>query len=233
MDNDGIKLIRKSLIILVIFLMQLFGDQGIAYSQSFPVQVIPQATPPPPIYFSEYANASTINSPLRVQLILNDFQIANREVRLRAYFQGNGIQFRSNDMVVGAGPFFLEGGSPLVLTNVDLAPYFKFENITGISPNVYGKAIPEGAYQFCFEVLDATTGKQLSQKSCAVSVIFQNEPAFLIAPVNRANIAETNPQNIIFQWTPRSINVTNVEYELSLVEIWDNVIDPQAAFLSA
>ncbi|WP_189356744.1 hypothetical protein, partial [Arenibacter certesii] len=77
MDNDGIKLIRKSLIILVIFLMQLFGDQGIAYSQSFPVQVIPQATPPPPIYFSEYANASTINSPLRVQLILNDFQIAN------------------------------------------------------------------------------------------------------------------------------------------------------------
>ncbi|MDX1364552.1 MAG: fibronectin type III domain-containing protein, partial [Arenibacter latericius] len=83
------------------------------------------------------------------------------------------------------------------------------------------------------EVLDATTGKQLSQKSCAVSVIFQNDPPFLVAPSNGSTVTETNPQNIIFQWTPRSINVTNVEYELSLVEIWDNVIDPQAAFLSS
>ncbi|MCM4166755.1 hypothetical protein KCTC52924_01606 [Arenibacter antarcticus] len=205
----------------------------LSFAQSFPVQVIPQATPPPPIYLTEYADASTVNSPLRVQLILNDFQIAIREVRLRTYFQGNGINFRSNDMVMGARPLFLEGGSPLMLTNVDLAPYFKFENITGISPNVYGRAIPEGAYQFCFEVFDATTGKQLSQKSCAVSVIFHNEPPFLVAPGNGSNVTETNPQNIIFQWTPRSINVTNVEYKLSLVEIWDNVIDPQAAFLSS
>ncbi|WFO15320.1 hypothetical protein M601_016040 [Cellulophaga baltica 4] len=114
---------------------------------------------------------------------------------------------------------------------MELAPYFRFENITGISPNVYGNAIPEGTYQICFEVYDLATGNRLSSKSCATTVVFQNEPPFLISPRNKTNVAETNPQNIVFQWTPRSINVTNVEYELSLVEIWDTQIDPQAAFL--
>ena len=202
-------------------------------AQSFPVQVIPQAVPPAPIYLSNYADASTVNSPLRVQIILNDFTIANREIRLKTYFQGNGITFQSNDIVVGASPLFLEGGIPLVLTNVELAPYFEFQNITGISPNVYGQPIPEGAYQFCFEVIDVLTGNRLSNRSCALSVVFQNEPPFLVLPRNKINVDEINPQNIVFQWTPRSINVSNVEYELSLVEIWDTQVDPQQAFLSS
>ncbi|WP_143017583.1 hypothetical protein [Kriegella aquimaris] len=202
-------------------------------AQNFPVQVIPQTTPPPPIYFSDYADANTISSPLRVQIVLNDFEIANREVRLRAYFEGNGITFQSNDLVVGAAPLFLEGGVPLILTNVELAPYFRFENVVGISPNVYGRAIPEGAYQFCFEVYDVLTGNRLSQKSCATSVVFQNGPPFLISPRNKTNVEEINPQNIVFQWTPRHINVTNVEYELSIVEIWDTQVDSQQAFLSS
>ena len=202
-------------------------------AQNFPVQVIPQAIPPAPIYVSDYADASTISSPLRVQIILNDFEIANREIRLKTYFTGSGVNFQSNDIVVGASPLFLEGGVPLVLTNVELAPYFEFNNISGISPNQYGNAIPEGAYQFCVEVYDVLTGSRLSNKSCAVSVVFQNEPPFLVLPRNKINVDEVNPQYIVFQWTPRSINVSNVEYELSLVEIWDNQIDPQQAFLSS
>ncbi|WP_209401684.1 fibronectin type III domain-containing protein [Pseudozobellia sp. WGM2] len=204
-----------------------------ATAQSFPVQVIPQVTPPPPIYFSEYANENTVNSPLRVQLILNDFEIANREVRLRVSFEGSGISFQSKDLVTGASPLFLEGGVPLVLTNVELAPYFRYENLNGISGNVYGNAIPEGAYNFCFEVFDVLTGSRLSQKSCAISVVFQNEPPFLVSPRNKTNVEEINPQNIIFQWTPRHVNVSNVEYELSIVEIWDTQVDPQQAFLSS
>lgn len=208
---------------------------GVCYvnAQSFPVQVIPQAIPPAPIHFSEYADASTTNSPLRVQVILNDLSISNREVRLRVSFEGNGIAFQSNEIVSGATPLFLEGGIPLVLTNSELAPYFKFENITGVSPSVYGQPIPEGTYQFCFEVIDVLSGNRLSQKSCATAIVFQNEPPFLLFPENRTNVEERNPQNIVFQWTPRHINVSNVEYELSLVEIWDNYVDPQAAFLSS
>lgn len=215
-------------LLLILITFPLWGQGG-----NFPVQVIPQAIPPAPISFSDYANASSVNSPLRVQIILNDFTIPSREIRLKTYFQGNGISFQSNDIVVGANPLFLEGGTPLVLTNVELAPYFEFNNITGIPPNVYGQPIPEGAYQFCFEVIDVLTNSPLSNRSCATTVVFQNEPPFLVLPRNKTNVAEINPQNIIFQWTPRSINVTNVEYEISLVEIWDNQIDPQAAFLSS
>ncbi|MUH36541.1 fibronectin type III domain-containing protein [Zobellia amurskyensis] len=216
-----------------LFLLVLLLNFFSVNSQSFPVQVIPQATPPSPIYFSDYADAGTLSSPLRVQIILNDFDVANREIRLRTYFSGGGIEFQSNDLVVGAEQLFLEGGTPLVLTNLQLAPYFRFENITGISPNVYGKAIPEGAYTFCFEVFDVLTGNRLSRRSCATSVVFQNDPPFLVSPRNKTNVQETNPQNIVFQWTPRHINVSNVEYELSIVEIWDTQIDPQAAFLSS
>ncbi|WP_158974643.1 fibronectin type III domain-containing protein [Cellulophaga sp. L1A9] len=225
-----VKLYLKNAFFLALLILtsSLWGQGG-----TFPVQVIPQVTPPPPIYLSNYADASTLNSPLRVQIILNDLNIQNREVRLKTYFQGSGLSFQSNDFVTGSTSLFLEGGVPLVLTNVELAPYFKFENITGISPNVYGNAIPEGTYQICFEVYDLATGNRLSSKSCATTVVFQNEPPFLISPRNKTNVAETNPQNIVFQWTPRSINVTNVEYELSLVEIWDTQIDPQAAFLSS
>ena len=218
---------------LVLGALLTLGINTKVSAQSFPVQVIPQAIPPAPIYFTNYADASTVNGPLRVQVVLNDFTITNREVRLKAYFQGNGITFQSNDIVVGAPTLFLEGGIPLTLTNVELAPYFRFENITGISPNVYGQAIPEGAYQFCFEIIDVLSGNRLSQKSCATTVIFQNEPPFLVSPYNKTNIEERNPQNIVFQWTPRQINVSNVEYELSIVEIWDTYVDPQAAFLSS
>lgn len=200
---------------------------------SFPVQVTVQALPPAPIYLSNYADASTLNSPLRVQLALNDFTIPSREVRIKTYFQGTALSFESNDLVVAAPTLVLEGGIPLTLTNTELAPYFEFQNITGVNANQYGAAIPEGAYQFCVDVFDALTGNRLSARSCAINVVFQNEPPFLVTPRNRVNVNEYNPQNIVFQWTPRSINVTNVEYELSLVEIWDTQVDPQQAFLSS
>ncbi len=222
---------RLALLIQLIIIF-LLGGQALL-SQTFPVQIVPQAIPPAPIYFSDYADESTINSPLRVQLILNDLTITNREVRLKTYFEGSGISFQSNDLVTGSPLLFLEGGIPLILTNVELAPYFKFENISGISPNVYGQAIPEGSYQFCFEVYDVATGNRLSNRSCAGTVIFQNNPPILIAPQNKSIVEERNPQNIFFQWTPRHINVSNVEYELSIVEIWDNQVDYRAAFLSA
>jgi len=54
-----------------------------------------------------------------------------------------------------------------------------------------------------------------------------------VLPENGSDMVERNPQNIIFQWTPRHTNVSQVEYELDLVEIWDNALDPQAAFLAS
>ncbi|MEW7277092.1 fibronectin type III domain-containing protein [Aquimarina sp. 2201CG1-2-11] len=218
-------------LILTILTIIYFAGQGIA--QKYPVAVTPQVNAPAPVNFYNYADATAVNSPLRVQLLLNDITISNEQIRLKVYFEGNGIAFQSNDVVIGADPLFIDGGVTLTLTNTELAPYFEFQNIQGITPNVYGQFIPEGSYQFCFEVFDFTTGNRLSSKSCATTYIYKNEPPILNLPFNKSNIEAKEVENIVFQWTPRHINVSNVEYELSIVEIWDDHVDPQAAFLSS
>lgn len=200
-----------------------------AYTQTYPVTISTQLTQPSPIYLSNYANTASINSPIKVQLILNDLTIMNRQVRLKCYFQG-AVSFVTNDFVVGASPIYLEGGFPTLLTNVELGHYFEFQNLQGINPNQYAQPLPEGIYTISFEVYDFATNKKLSKKSSVTTVIFQNEPPFLNLPANKAGIVEQNIQNVIFSWTPRSINVSNVEYEFSLAEIWNTNTPIQNAF---
>ncbi|KAF2338995.1 fibronectin type III domain-containing protein [Flavobacterium ginsenosidimutans] len=202
---------------------------GIA--QTYPVTISTQISQPSPIYLSNYADATTINSPIKVQISLNDLTISNRQIRLKCYFQGQSISLTTNDFVVGARDLYLEGGVPLQLTNVDLAPYFEYQNLLGINPNQYAQALPEGIYNFSVEVYDFATNKKLSKKTSVTTIIFQNDPPFLNLPLNNASIMQQNIQNIIFSWTPRQINVSNVEYEFSLVEIWDKYTPVQNAFL--
>ncbi|GAA4278348.1 fibronectin type III domain-containing protein [Aquimarina mytili] len=220
----------KKLLLTLIVLVYGFNQ---ATAQRFPITVVPQVNPPAPVNFHNYADGTTINSPLRVQLLLNDLTVTNEQIRLKISFEGNGIAFESRDVVVGASQLFIDGGVPLILTNAELAPYFEFQNIQGINPNIYGQTIPEGSYQFCFEVFDFITGNRFSSKTCATTYIFKNEPPLLNLPLNKVNIEPKEVDNIVFQWTPRQINVSNVEYELSIVEIWDDFVDPQTAFLSA
>lgn len=210
---------------LLVFLNSVFAQQ-------FPVSIIPRVNAPAPVNFYNYADETTLNSPITVQIFLNDLTISNRQIRLKTYFQGGNINFSSRDFVIGAQDLFLEGGIPLTLKNTELAPYYKLENIQGISSSVYGQTIPEGSYNFCFEVYDYISGAKLSAKKCAVVFIFKNEPPILNIPFTGTNIEPKDFENIMFQWTPRHINVTNVEYEFSIVEIWDNNVDPQTAFLS-
>lgn len=221
-----LKKIQLQLFTTFSFLLLTF----IGTAQTFPVTISTQLTQPSPIYLSNYADATTINSPIKVQLILNDLSITNRQVRLKCYFQGNGVSFLTNDFVVGARPLHLEGGFPLQLTNIDLAPYFQFQNIQGINPNQYAQALPEGVYTFSVEVYDFATGKKLSRKTSVTTIIFQNDPPFLNLPLNNASIMQQNIQNIVFSWSSRQINVSNVEYEFALVEIWDKYTPVQNAF---
>lgn len=214
------------------FLTLLFGF-NLANSQQYPITVIPQVNSPAPVYFHNYADPSTLNSPLRVQLLFNDITVVNEQVRLKVYFEGSGISFESRDLVIGASPLFISGGTPVTLSNQELAPYFELQNLQGINSNIYSSVIPEGSYQFCFEIYDFSTGNKLSAKSCSNIYIFKNEPPLLNLPLNQINIEPSEVENIVFQWTPRHINVSNVEYELSIVEIWDDSVSPETAFLSS
>jgi len=228
METSQLPKMLKKLHLYTLLLCALisFGS----YAQTYPISISTQLSQPSPIYLSNYADATTINSPIKIQLVLNDLTISNRQVRLKIYFQGNGISFSTNDFVVGSRPLYLEGGFPLQLTNVDLAPYFEYQNLSGLNPNQYAQPLPEGIYNIYVEVYDFATGKKLSNKTGSTTIIFQNDPPFLNLPLHNASIMQQNIQNIIFSWTPRSINVSNVEYEFSLVEIWDKYTPIQNAF---
>ncbi len=202
-------------------------------AQQFPVQVFANVNPPAPVHIYNYADAMTINSPLRVRLLLRDLSITNRRIRLKVFIEGNGLKVQSRDLAIIGAPLFIDGGSPLVLNNTELAPYFELQNLQGIGNRQYGQTLREGSYQFCFEVYDFFTNRRLSQKSCATTFIFNNDPPLLNIPFNKSNIEPQAVDNIVFQWTPRQINVSNVEYEFSLVEIWDDHVDPNTAFLTS
>ena len=49
-----------------------------------------------------------------------------------------------------------------------------------------------------------------------------SDPPFLNLPIKGESVAFRNPQNIIFQWTPRHLNspntAYNTEYEFTLIE---------------
>ncbi|WP_152538477.1 hypothetical protein [Aquimarina macrocephali] len=213
--------------ILVVFLFS-YALQA----QVFPVSVTPQIIPPYSLKLSEYNTASS--DKLILNLLLTDITESNRQVRLKFFVENNaGLSIQSNDVVIGANPIFLDGGIPLRLTNLDLQPYFALQNLRGINPQQYSVPLPEGLYRFCFEVYDAQSGQQISRKSCATVYLVLNDPPFLNLPNRGEQVLMRDPQNIIFQWTPRHLNATNVEYEFTLAELWDNQMDPQAAFLAS
>ncbi len=218
---------RTYYILLVMFLFSCALQ-----AQVFPVNVTPQIIPPYSLKLSEYNTASS--DKLILNLLLTDITESNRQVRLKFFVENNaGLSIQSNDVVIGANPIFLDGGVPLRLTNIDLQPYFALQNLRGINPQQYSVPLPEGLYRFCFEVYDAQSGQQISRKSCATVYLVLNDPPFLNLPNRGEQVLMREPQNIIFQWTPRHLNATNVEYEFTLAEIWDNQMDPQAAFLAS
>ncbi|MCL5244259.1 hypothetical protein M4I21_00455 [Cellulophaga sp. 20_2_10] len=221
--------INKFLGIALVMLVLL--TSSVTSAQVFPVQVSPQLTPPYSLKLSDYS--TTTAEKLLVNLLLTDVNESDLQVRLRFSISGNSVRIQSKDFVQNAAPIQLTGGIPLRLSNLDLQPYFDLQNLDGITPSEYNKPLPDGLYQFCFEVFDWTTGRPLSEKKCFPVYLVLNDPPFLNLPQNGEQVPARDPQNLIFQWTPRHVNATGVEYEFELRELWDTQVDPQTAFLAS
>ncbi len=219
---------RKTLQRLVFLITIVFTN--LVNAQTLPVQVTPQLIPPHSVKISDYATIT--NEKLFVNILLTDVNEVGRRVRLKMYIEGQGLSIATLDNVAGAAPIFLDGGINLRLTNLDLQPYFQFNNFTGISPQQYNNPLPNGGYNYCFEVYDYFTGRRISQKSCTTVFLLQNDPPILNLPTRDNIVTATNPQNILFTWTPRHSNLNDVQYEFTLKELWDTQ-NPQANFLGS
>lgn len=201
---------------------------SITSAQTYPVQVVPVINSPYSNTLSDYSNPMADR--LRVQLLTKDLLVNNRAARLHVKIQGNGITAQSIPMPVGVAPIYLNGGEILTLTNADLAPYFRYENLQGINTRQYSEPLPDGVYTLCFQAYDATTRKWISDNSCTTIYLKQNDPPILYQPTNFEQISSADFPNIPFSWTPRHINATNVTYNFELREVIDPSIDPRFGF---
>jgi len=221
--------------LLYIFLFLFTGVA--AFAQQYPVQGSLAIASPYPANLSDYANSNIQN--VALNLTLTDLAMNNKRVRLKLFIQTqNATIAQSIDNISGEPIIMLDGGIPQRFTNNELAHYFRLENLQGINPDGYARSLPEGIYTIGFEVYDYFTGNKLSGRISQTFWIIINDPPLLNTPTDKSKIADFTSGSggnggIIFNWTPRSTQVTNTEYEFTLCELWDATGDPYQQFMSA
>ena len=213
---------------IILFIVMSFSGLSGAYAQLYPVQLTAVFNSPYSIKISDYA--TSMDTKMRLMIAPTDISISGRRVRLKLYIKGNGLNIRSSDYMQGEPFIVINGGELQTLTNTDLAALFRLENLQGITAVQYANGLPEGMYDFCFEMYDFVTNQRISQKSCAMMYLILNDPPLLNTPQKNEQIAASDFPNIMFTWTPRQRNATNVSYKFELKQLMDPTMDPQFAF---
>ncbi len=212
------KYIYKLYLLLLVFIL---GNTSIQ-AQTYPVQVSTFLTPPHPVYMSDYTSYS---DKVQVQLLLTDLG-TERDVYLQLSFSGQNGESVSS--VGSQSAIHLVGGVPTVMTMTDLHDYFS--SLTGAYQYNSPTALAEGVYFICFKVYDQQTNALISKSGCAHMLIAQNDPPFLVLPVNRDRIMEdasTANGMLQFQWTPRHIAQGIYQYKFKLARVQDTTISVQ------
>ncbi|MBF4516516.1 fibronectin type III domain-containing protein [Flavobacterium sp. ANB] len=214
---------------IYLFILILFSGLN-SYAQLYPVQLTQVFNSPYSVKISDYA--TSMDTKMRLLINTLDISINNRQVRLKLYIQGNGLNVQTSDYMQQR-PIFINGGELQTLTNTDISALFRLENLQGITAAQYANGLPEGMYNFCFEMYDYITNQRISQKSCASLYLILNNPPLLNTPQKNEQIAASDFPNIMFTWTPRQTNATNVSYKFELKQLIDPTLDPQFAFQMA
>jgi TANFOR domain-containing protein len=225
----------------IIFLLSLLVIQLSLQAQQFPVQVTPQLLAPYTTQISDYYSAAG-NPKLSLLLLNKDFNRPTLSVRLRMTIEGQGVRIKTREDV-NFTPVTILAGQPYYISPAELQQYFNVNNIelSGITQQEYiqtGK-LPEGFYTYCFETVETTTGQTVSNKGCSFAWINLNEPPFLNLPAKGESVipaVSPTAQNITFYWTPRHTASPGAAYTttyiFTLVEITDNSLAPEAAFVN-
>jgi TANFOR domain-containing protein len=215
----------------------------IAVKAQDPVQITAQLLPPYSTTVSDYFSADK----LKLMLLNRDVSRPSITVRLRMTIESQSVKIRTReDQSANFQTFALVNGSPYFVQATELTSYFNGDHLdfTGaLSQQDYmqtGK-LPEGLYSFCFEAVEVNTGLVVSRKTCAFAWMTLSDPPLLNLPANNGIIPAINPQNVVFNWTPRHTASPNaafqVNYVISIVEVSKESEDfettsGQQAFLS-
>ena len=215
-----------------IVLFTLFSLSVIGRTQNYPVQSFVQLSPPYSSYLPDYSDP--FNNQLKVLLTLTDFAVPSYQVKLRFTIEGQGYSMTSADLV-NFPPITLTPGVPVEVSGSDLAPYLATQNlnISGLNVANYEqtKILPEGPATICVEVIDFNSANQsvIGNPTCTQSWFSLYDPPLLNTPFCGVEIQPTNPQQILFSWTPlhmASPNGGQSEYIFELFEIRPEGADP-------
>lgn len=231
--NQNVTVKKVSLLFLLLFLAA-----ASVWAQVFPVQATTQLSPPYSLYLADYVASGSERLALNVYLA--DIARPQLDVRFRLRIVGQGITIETKQEYRPA-PVSIQGGVPVRLISTDLADYFNVNNLNfqGITRREYeqrGK-LPEGVYQFCFEVLEYNRGVKISNTACAIAWLILNDPPIINLPGRDEKLKAQSPQNVLLQWTPRHTGSPNsaftTEYEVTMVEVWPSTRNPNDAILTS
>jgi 5-hydroxyisourate hydrolase-like protein (transthyretin family) len=220
------------LLVLTLFFLLAFTIK--VSSQVYPVTTMVNLTPPYPSSLDGYTDMAS--GKITLHIMVNDLTLSNYPVKLRLIMKSNSVVITTSSSY-NTSPLLLNGGETIVLTSADLAGYFRPENLdfSGFSKNQYLKTgqLPDGVYQITFEVMDYQRSYVISSSRMpAFAYIYVNDPPILNMPFDRAQIAVTGQQNIIFNWTFRHSPFSRPgfipEYKLELWEVYPDNLDPYA-----
>jgi hypothetical protein len=212
----------KMLLGMIICMICSFHVQG----QQYPVQVTPVITPPYSLYLSDYT-APEGNLQLIIQL--RELDRSQYKIKLRLHIEGQGITIQTKASY-NPQAIVLQGGVTEMLTGADIKNYFNPDNLdfSGIAKQEFVKkgALPEGFYTFKFEAVDFVRNVVVSNSGFANAWLILNDPPIINLPFNNDKVVATDPQNVMFSWTPRHTASPNAafttEYEFTMVEMPDN-----------
>jgi hypothetical protein len=204
---------NKRNLIAILLILLLVAREG--HAQFFPVQATFYAKPPYPVLLSDYANPQ--GKSLTLKVLLRDLTLGPTQVYFRFRISSNRVNYTN---LLRVGPVFtLTPGITSTFTQADFGTYFNASHLS-ISPFVYAVPLSEGVYTFSVEIMDALTNKALSKVEQAPPMwLVVNDPPILNLPLNNSSVKTQNPQNLIFQWTPRHRQASTVEYEFTLTEL--------------
>ncbi len=218
------------------FLILLTSLKGEA--QVYPVQSTLQITPPYSLTLADYVAPGS--EKVALNIFLADVNRPELSVRLRLRIEGVGIRIETKAEYLPE-PMMISGGVPLRLIGADLVDYFDPRNLnfSGITQREYEQkaALPEGLYQFTFEVIEYNRGVKISNSATVMAWLILNDPPLINLPKDNDKIRIQSPQQVIFQWTPRHTGSPNAafstEYEFRLVEVWPSTRNPNDAILTS
>ncbi len=225
----------KKLTILALLLLII---AKLSYAQTYPVTASTQIIPPYSTYLADYVAPGT--NRLALNIFLGDVNRPELRVKLKLSIIGQGIRIETKPGYLPPA-LILQGGVPERLIASDLAEYFRPENLNfqGITRQQFQRTgqLPEGLYQFCFEVLEYNRSVKISNSACAIAWLILNDPPVVNIPRNGEKLRPQDPQYVTFQWTPRHTGSPNsafaTEYEFSMVEIWPDSRNPNDAILTS